>query len=140
MTFGKYTLKTVVASFFLIQHKTSYNRIAMKHLTFTQIVPLNHDADGTVRVAGSRVTLDTIVSAFRRGNTAEQIQDSFPSLSLSQIYGVIAWYIDHQDEAEEYLKERRTEAEAIRQEIESQPQYAEFREIIRQRRAQLIKS
>jgi uncharacterized protein (DUF433 family) len=112
----------------------------MKHLTFTQIVPLNHDADGTVRVSGSRVTLDTIVSAFRRGNTAEQIQDSFPSLSLSQIYGVIAWYIDHQHETEEYLKERQTEAEAIRQEIESQPKYAEFRETIRQRRAQLIKS
>jgi hypothetical protein len=81
-----------------------------------------------------------MVSAFRRGNTAEQIQDSFPSLSLSQIYGVIAWYIDHQDEAEEYLEERQSEAAAIRQEIEGQPNYAEFRETIRQRRAHLIKS
>jgi hypothetical protein len=91
-------------------------------------------------VTGTRLTLDTIVSAFKRGNTAEQIQDSFPSLSLSQIYGVIAWYIDHQNEAEEYLSERKTEADALRQEIESQPKYAGFREKIRQRRAQLIKS
>jgi len=106
----------------------------MTHLTFTQIVPLNQEADGTVRVTGSRVTLDTIVSAFKRGNTAEQIQDSFPSLTLSQIFGVIAWYIDHQNEAEQYLKERQTETEAIRQEIENQPKYAEFRETVRRRR------
>lgn len=112
----------------------------MTHLTFTQIVPLTQDADGTVRVTGTRVTLDTIVLAFKRGNTAEQIQDSFPSLTLSQIYGVIAWYIDHQDEAEEYLKERQTEADAIREEIEGEPRYAEFRETIRRRRAQLIKT
>ena len=110
----------------------------MKQLNFTQIVPLNQDADGTVRVTGSRVTLDTIVSAFKRGNTAEQIQDSYPSLTLSQIYGVIAWYIDHQDEAEQYLKERQAEADATRQEIGSEPRYAQFRETMRQR--QLIKT
>lgn len=107
----------------------------MTQLTFTQIVPLTQDANGTVRVTGSRVTLDTIVSAFKRGNTAEQIQDSFPSLTLSQVYGVIAWYIDHQDEAERYLKERLTEADAIQQEIGNQPKYDELRETIRRRRA-----
>jgi uncharacterized protein (DUF433 family) len=112
----------------------------MTHLTLKQVVPLAQDADGTVRVTGSRVTLDTVVSAFKSGNTAEQIQDSFPSLTLSQIYGVIAWYIDHQDEAEEYLKERQTEADGIRQKIEGEPRYAEIRETIRRRRAQLIKT
>ena len=112
----------------------------MKRLTFTQTVPLSQDADGSVRLTGSRVTLDTLVSAFKRGNTAEQIQDSFPSLSLSQIYGTIAWYIDHQNEAEEYLRERQTEADAIRREIESQPAYSEFRETIHRRRDQLIKT
>lgn len=112
----------------------------MKQLNFTQIVPLNQDADGTVRVTGSRVTLDTIVSAFKKGNTAEQIQDSYPSLTLSQIYGVVAWYIDHQDEAAQYLKERVAEAGVIREEIESEPKYTDFRETMRQRRAQLIKT
>src|SRR5260370_21147907 len=98
----------------------------MKRLTFTQTVPLSQDADGSVRVTGSRVTLDTLVSAFRRGNTAEQIQDSFPTLSLSQIYGTIAWYIDHQNEAEEYIRDRESQADEIRPEIESQPEYAGF--------------
>jgi hypothetical protein len=34
-------------------------------------VPLEVDADGVVRVGGTRVTLDTIVDAFREGATAE---------------------------------------------------------------------
>ena len=87
---------------------------------------------------GSRVTLDTLVAAFKKGNTAEQIQDSFPSLSLRQIYGAIAYYLDHQEDVEAYLEERQTEADAIRREIESQPQYSEFREKLRRRRAELI--
>lgn len=115
-------------------------RRSMRLLNFTQTIPLSQDADGTVRVSGSRVTLETLVSAFKKGATAEQIQDSFPSLSLSQVYSVIAWYIDHENDAEEYLTERQSGADEIRQEIESQPGYSEFRENIRQRRAQLIKS
>jgi uncharacterized protein (DUF433 family) len=110
----------------------------VKQLTFNQTAPLHQDETGTVRVTGSRVTLDTLVAAFKKGATAEQIQDSFPSLSLRQIYGVIAFYLDHQDDVEAYLKERRAEAEAIRKEIEGQPQYKEFRERIRRRRAELI--
>ncbi|HLE61531.1 MAG TPA: DUF433 domain-containing protein [Pyrinomonadaceae bacterium] len=112
----------------------------MKQLNFTQTAPLDQDSEGTVRLMSSRVTFDTLIAAFKKGNTAEQIQDSFPSLSLSQIYGAIAWYLNHQAEAEEYLKERQAEADAVRQEIESQPDYTAFRETIRQRRAQLIKT
>jgi uncharacterized protein (DUF433 family) len=93
----------------------------MKQLNFTQTAPLNLDSEGTIRLTGSRITFDTLMAAFKKGNTAEQIQDSFPSLSLAQIYGAIAWYFDHQAEAEDYLKEREAEAEVIRQEIENQP-------------------
>ncbi len=112
----------------------------MRQLTFTQTAPLNQDADGAVRVTGSRITLDTLVAAFKKGATAEQIQDSFPSLSLRQIYGAIFYYLDHQADVEEYLKERQDEADAIRREIESRPEYAEFRERLRQRRAELIEA
>lgn len=112
----------------------------MKRLNFSQTVPLEQDADGAVRVTGSRVTLDTLVAAFKRGATAEQIQDSFPSLSLRQIYGAIFYYLDHQAEVEEYLNERQTEADVLRREIESRPEYAQFREKMRQRRAQLTKA
>ena len=112
----------------------------MKQLNFTQTAPLNLDSEGTIRLTGSRITFDTLMAAFKKGNSAEQIQDGFPSLSLAQIYGAIAWYLDHQAEAEDYLKEREADAEAIRQEIENQPEQAAFRETMRQRRDLLIKS
>lgn len=112
----------------------------MKAMEFTQTAPLHQDQEGTIRLTSSRVTFDTLVAAFKKGNTAEQIQDSFPSLSLAQIYGAIAWYLNNQSVAEDYLKERHAKAEAICQEIENAPEQAEFRRKIRQRRAQLIKT
>src|SRR5260370_34403014 len=94
----------------------------MKQLNFTQTVPLIQEKDGTVHVTGSRVTLDTLVGAFRKGATAEQIQDSFTSLSLQEIYAVIAYYLEHRPEVDSYLERRREEAALTRKEIESRPQ------------------
>ena len=111
----------------------------MIQLALTQTTPLNQEADGTVRITGSRVTLDTIIGAFQKGATAEQIQDSFSSLSLAQIYGVIAFYLEHEPGVETYLRERRAEAESIKQEIGSDQDTAGFRSRIRARRAQLVK-
>lgn len=111
----------------------------MKLLKITQTAPLNQDSEGTIRLTGSRVTLDTLVASHRNGNTPEQIQEGFPSLSVAQIKGAIAWYLKHQAEVEEYLKEREVEAQSTRREIESRPEQAELRETFRQRREQLIK-
>src|SRR5213593_2468518 len=112
----------------------------MKQLTFTQTVPLIREEDGTVHITGSRVTLDTLVGAFRNGATAEQIQDSFPSLSLQQVYAVIAYYLEHQGDVESYLKLRRKEAAVTRNEIESHQDTDDFRARIRTRREQLTKA
>lgn len=109
----------------------------MTQFNFTQEAPLWMDPDGTVRFKGSRVTLDTLVGAFRSGDTVEEIHDSFPTLSIRQIYGGIAWYLNNQAEADEYLKQREIEGDAIRHKIESQPEYIAFRERILKRREQL---
>jgi uncharacterized protein (DUF433 family) len=74
----------------------------MNALTLTQTTPLFEDKDGTIRIVGSRIPLDTIVYEFNQGATAEQIQDSFPSLSLRSIYGALAFYLEHQAAVEEY--------------------------------------
>lgn len=42
------------------------------------------DADGVVRVAGTRVTLDTVVAAFEEGATAEEIAQQYPSLAFAR--------------------------------------------------------
>jgi uncharacterized protein (DUF433 family) len=57
----------------------------------TLTAPLTQWEDGSIRVKGSRVTLDSIVHHFKLGATAEQILYSFPSLTLRDIYGAILY-------------------------------------------------
>lgn len=59
--------------------------------------------DGVYRIAGTRVSLDSVVYAFREGRTAESITQSFPLLDLEQVYGAIAFYLAHQAEIDAYL-------------------------------------
>ena len=106
----------------------------MKQLNFPHTVPLTQDPDGTIRLHGSRVTLDTLIAAFKRDDTPVEIHEGFPSLRLSQINDVIAWYLSNQVDADNYLDERAAEAETIRQHVESRPEHAAFREMMRQRR------
>lgn len=66
----------------------------------------------TYRIKGTRVALDSIIYKFQQGRSPESIQDSFPALSLSQVYAAIAYYLDHQAELDEYLAHNEaTEAE-----------------------------
>jgi uncharacterized protein (DUF433 family) len=46
-------------------------------------VPLKTDIGGVVRVGNTRVTLDTIITTFKEGATAEEIVSQYPSLSLA---------------------------------------------------------
>jgi hypothetical protein len=49
-------------------------------------VPVYTDADGVIRVAGTRATLDTIVGAFDAGATPEEIAQQYSSVPLKDIY------------------------------------------------------
>ena len=111
-----------------------------KQFTFPDGIPLNQDHAGTIRVKGSRVTLDTLVGIFKRGDTLDEIAEGFPSLTLAQIDAVIGWYLNHQSEADEYLEEGYIEAERLRREIESQPEYIAFREKLLRYREQRLKT
>ena len=75
--------------------------------------PLNEDADGVLRVAGTRVTLESIVAAYDMGATAEEISDRYPSVGLASIYEVIGYVLRHRPAVDEYLAtQRRLAAEA----------------------------
>jgi uncharacterized protein (DUF433 family) len=82
-------------------------------------VPLASDADGVVRVGSSRVTLDTIVAAFREGMTPEGIVEQYPTLRLAEVYSVIGYILSHPAEVETYLRDRQRSAEAVRRENEA---------------------
>jgi uncharacterized protein (DUF433 family) len=83
-----------------------------------QVVPLAADADGVIRVAGTRVTLDTVAEAFEQGATAEEIVQQYPSVSLADVYSVLGYVLRHQQEVAAYLHERAERRNAVRQENE----------------------
>ncbi|AUB82961.1 DUF433 domain-containing protein [Candidatus Thiodictyon syntrophicum] len=78
-------------------------------------LPLVADAEGLIRVGTTRVTLDTVVAAFKDGLAAEEIAEQYPSLPLGQVYAVIGYYIDHQAEVDAYLAAREDRAKEVRQ-------------------------
>jgi len=63
---------------------------------------------------GTRVSLDSIVYAFVAGQSPESIAQSFPVLSLEQVYGAIAFYRAHRDQVDGYLTAQRQDFEAKR--------------------------
>jgi uncharacterized protein (DUF433 family) len=79
-----------------------------------ETVPLRMDAEGVVRVGATRVTLDTLVAAFKDGGTAEEIVSQYPTIQLANVYSVIAYYLRRRDEVEEYLRQRLNCANAVR--------------------------
>lgn len=78
-------------------------------------IPLKTDMAGVVRVGNTRVTLDTVVAAFKEGATAEEIVSQYPSLLLADVYAVIGYYLQQQPEVEAYLNQRQQQANRIRQ-------------------------
>ena len=66
-------------------------------------------------ISGTRVSLDSIVYAFRRGASPETIKSSFPALTLEQVYGAITYYLSKQAEIDEYLRQSEEAYEATRQ-------------------------
>jgi len=91
-------------------------------------VPLTKGPDGTIRVAGSRVTLDAVATQFKQGATAEQIREDFPSLRLGEIYAVLAFYLDHEAEVDAYLRQQQDAATDMKRTWESAPKSAVLRE------------
>jgi uncharacterized protein (DUF433 family) len=54
-------------------------------------------------VEGTRISLDSIVYAFQKGASPEGIVQSFPLLTLEQVYGAIAFYLANRTEIDAYL-------------------------------------
>ena len=83
-------------------------------LEVSQNVPLTSWEDGTIRITGTRITLDVIINQFKLGATAEQISDSFPAASLKDIYGAIYYCLEHTDAVEAYIREQQQAAAETR--------------------------
>lgn len=66
-------------------------------------------------VAGTRVSLDSVVLAFLDGLSPETIVvECFPVLTLEQVYGAIAYYLAHRAEIDHYLQKADAEFDTLR--------------------------
>jgi uncharacterized protein (DUF433 family) len=81
--------------------------------------PLQMNQDGVVTIAGTRVTLDTVIGAFKEGASADEIALAYDSLQLADVHAVIGHYLRHRTEAESYLNLRRQQSDQVRQQNEA---------------------
>src|SRR5215210_3471994 len=98
-------------------------------------LPLRLDGQGTIRVGQSRVTLDTVIEAYRRGDNPEVIVRQFPAVTLAEVYGTIAYYLQHQAELDASLRARLAAAAALREDLEGRFNPVGLRERLRARGA-----
>ena len=64
-------------------------------------------------LAGSRVPLASVVREFQDGQSPEAIRSAFPTLTLEQVYGAIAFYLGHKDEVDREVADRERAEDAF---------------------------
>lgn len=104
----------------------------------TPPVPLHADAHGVMRVGQTRVRLDTIITAWKQGDSPEQIVENFDALDLADVYAVVSYYLKHRPEVEKYLEQNRQAADSLRAENERRFPQAGIRERLLTRRALML--
>lgn len=94
--------------------------------------------EGAYRVGGTRVSLDSVVYGFQSGESPECIRQSYPVLTLEQVYGAIAYYLANQETIDQYLIEGEKEFEKFQQ--ASREKYPEWYEKMEKARKELMAS
>lgn len=83
-------------------------------------VPLVRDQTGRLMVPGTRISLDVLVAAFKRGKTPEAIHDAYETVALPDVYAIFTYYLRHRSEVEAYLAGQEREGAEIQARIEAQ--------------------
>jgi uncharacterized protein (DUF433 family) len=74
------------------------------------------EREGGFYIAGSRVSLDSIVYAFLRGESPDDIAESFPAINLEEVFGGLAFYLANRAQVDEYLRKGKAESQKLREE------------------------
>jgi uncharacterized protein (DUF433 family) len=99
-------------------------------------IPLREEASGALRVGGTRVLLELVIRAFEDGATPETIVQRYTTLRLPDVYAVIAYYLRHRSEIDEYLRRREQQAVEVSQRIAAtQPDLGKIRQRLLAQRA-----
>ena len=79
--------------------------------------PFREDPTGAMRVGNSRVWLKLVIRAFQDGASPEAIVQRYSTVSLSDVYSAIGYYLRHQEAVEAYLNYREQLADSVRQRL-----------------------
>ena len=58
---------------------------------------------GRIRIDGTRITVHRVAALYRQGQTAEDVAQTYPYLSLGQVYATLAYYHANRDEIDAEL-------------------------------------
>src|SRR5579859_6972094 len=111
---------------------------SVSDMPILEAVPLATDRDGVIRVSGTRVPLETVIGAFLDGSTPEEIVLSYTTLSLADVYQVVAYYLRNKEKVDNYLERVRVQEEQARTLMEARWNQVGIRErlLARQRQKQ----
>ena len=91
-----------------------------RHITRPDTDLIERTREGLWRVAGTRVSVDSVIHAFWRGSTPEQIIQDYDALSLAQVYGVVHYYLTHRKALDAYLKTQDRLDKKLRHELQAE--------------------
>ena len=66
---------------------------------------------GALRIAGTRVGLSSIVAGFREGESPDTIAKEFPAVTVAQVNGAIAYYLENRKRIDDFFAEVDHEVE-----------------------------
>jgi uncharacterized protein (DUF433 family) len=78
-------------------------------------------ADDAIRIAGTRVGIETVVGDYQEGAGPEEIALRYPTLTLEQIHATITFYLAHPERVNSYLQRVRQHQEAAYQQSQQHP-------------------
>jgi uncharacterized protein (DUF433 family) len=82
-------------------------------------IPLEKQPDGTLRIAGTRISLERVLKCHLAGQPPERIVELYDTLSLQDVYFALGYYFAHKAEVEAYMRDQDERADRLQNEIES---------------------
>lgn len=70
----------------------------------TLTIPLRADEDGSIRVGRTRVLFHLVIRAYQHGETAEGIIEMYDSLSIGDVYAVLAYYHANREQVDMFVQ------------------------------------
>lgn len=75
---------------------------------------------GRLRIEGTRITVNQIVTLYKQGHDAEEIADQYPHLTMAQVYAALLHYHTNQVEIDAGLATEKEDAEKLEREHRGQ--------------------